>query len=205
MIKKDPRLEADRCLVEDLKKWKTKGEELILLGDFNQSIYKSNLATQLTGPDLEMKEQFKLLHGKEAPYSHIKGKLPIMGCFATSGVEIKAYFISDHHAYGSVGDHRIHVLDFSSQSIIGDNLPRVTKRSGRKLQWKVPPTSKKYTRDLVQVSKANKLDKKPSYSETPTTSKQARNTALLAKASTEFTANYNFTVKASAGSTNWTS
>ena len=107
-----------------------------------------------------MKEQFKLLHGTEAPYSHIKGKLPIMGCFATRGLEIKAYFISNHNAYGSIGDHRIHVIDFSSQSIIGDNLPRVTKRSGRKLQWKVPPTSRKYTRDLVRVSRANKLDKK---------------------------------------------
>ena len=90
MIDKDPRLEADRCLVEDLNKWKANGEELILLGDFNQSIYKSHLATELTGQDLEMEEQFKLLHGKEAPYSHIKGKLQIMGCFATSGVEIKA-------------------------------------------------------------------------------------------------------------------
>ena len=90
----------------------------------------------------------------------MKGKLPIMGCFATKGVEARAYFISRHHAYGSVGDHRLHVIDFSSQSIIGDNLPRVTKRSGRKLQWKVRPTADKYTRDLVQVSKANKLDEK---------------------------------------------
>ena len=160
IIDKDPRLEADRCLVADLKRWKTKGEKLILLGDFNQSIYKSALVTQLNGPDQEIKEQFKLLHGKEASYSHIKGKLPIMGCFATSGVEIKAYFISDHHVHGSVDDHRLHVLDFSSQYIIGDNLPRVTKRSGTKLQWKVPWTSRKYTRDLVQVSRANKLDKK---------------------------------------------
>ena len=54
----------------------------------------------------------------------------------------------------------MHVTDFSSHSVIGDNLPRVTKRSGQKLQWKIPPTSKKYTRDLVRVSKANKLDKK---------------------------------------------
>ena len=56
MLKKDPCLEADRCLIEDLKRWKAKGEEVILLGDFNQSIYKSKLATELTGPDLEMKE-----------------------------------------------------------------------------------------------------------------------------------------------------
>ena len=133
MLKKDPRLEAGRCLVEDLKRWKAKGKEVSLLGDFNQSIYKIRLATKLTGTDLEMKEQYKLLHGKEAPYSNIKGTLLIMGCFATSGVVIKAYFISDHHAYGSVGDHRLHVINFSSQSVIEDNLPRVTKRSGLKL------------------------------------------------------------------------
>ena len=80
----------------------------------------------------------------------MKGNLPIMGCFATSGVVVKAYFISDHHAYGSVKDHRLHVIDFSLQSIVGADLPRVTKRSGWKLQWKITPTSKKYTRDLVK-------------------------------------------------------
>ena len=74
-----------------------------------------------------MKEEFKLLHSEEAHCSHMKGNLRIMGCFATSGVVIKAYFISDHHAYGSVGDHGMHVTNFSSQSVIGDNLPRVTK------------------------------------------------------------------------------
>ena len=114
ILDKDPQLEADRCLIEDLKKWKANSEELILLGDFNQSIYRSRLATELTSQDLEMEEQFKRLHGEEAPYSHVKGKLPIMGCFATKGVETKAYFISRHHAYGSVGDHRLHVIDFSS-------------------------------------------------------------------------------------------
>ena len=92
-----------------------------------------------------MKKQFRSLHGKEVPCSHIKDILPIMGCY---------------HAYGNVGDHRLHVMDFSSHSVIGNNLPRVTKRSGRKLQWKIPPTSKKYTKDLVRVSKANKLDRK---------------------------------------------
>ena len=63
MPKKDPRLEADRCLVKNLKRWKEQDEEILLLGDFNQSIYKSRLATELTDPGLEMKEQCKLLHG----------------------------------------------------------------------------------------------------------------------------------------------
>ena len=136
----------------------------------------------------------------------MKSKLPIMGCFATSGVEIKAYFISDHHAYGSVKDHRMHMIDFFLHSVIGDNLPRVTKRSGWKLQWRVPPTSKKYTKDLVKVSKANKLDKKAIMLRNPDnfeTSKEDR----LAHESFDGvpTANSSFTVKAVAGSTNLTS
>ena len=40
----DPRKEADRCLVEDLKRWKSQGEETILLGDFNKCIYTSDLS-----------------------------------------------------------------------------------------------------------------------------------------------------------------
>ena len=63
----DPSVEADRYLMDDLKAWKHQGEEIILLGDFNQSVYKSKLAELLTGPDLNMKEQYKSLHGKEAP------------------------------------------------------------------------------------------------------------------------------------------
>ena len=107
-----------------------------------------------------MKEQFKFLHGEEAPNSFMSGKLPIMGCFATSSIIVKAYFISHHHAYGSMGDHRLHVIDFASQSILGTNLPKVTKRSGRKLQWKTIPVRNKYSRDLIKDIKANKLDVK---------------------------------------------
>lgn len=156
----DPRLEANRCLVEDLKAWKAQGEEIILLGNFNQSIYNSVLATALTGPGLDMKEQYKYLYDEEAPYLHMSGQLLIMGCYATSGIEIKAYFISRHHAHGRVGDHRLHVIDFTTQSILGIDLPTMNKRSGRKLQWKIKLARKKYTRDLIKMSKAHKLDAK---------------------------------------------
>ena len=101
-----------------------------------------------------MREQFKLLHVEEASKSHMTGTLPIMGCFATSGIEIKAYFISDHHACRSARDHRMHVINFSSQLIIGADLPRKTKRSGENFKWNVPPTSKKYTKDLVKECKS---------------------------------------------------
>ena len=160
LLRRDPRLKADRCLVEDLKAWKAQREEIILLGDFIQSIYDSEPARTLTGPDLDMVEQFKKLHGEEASNSHMTGQLPIMGRFATSGIVVKAYFISRHHAHGSVGDHRLHVIDFCTETILGTNLPTVTKRLGRKLQWKIKSARKKHARDLTKQSKKCHLDKK---------------------------------------------
>jgi len=161
MRESHPPSEADKCLLEDLRSWISVGEEIILLGDYNQNIYTSALAVALGGAGLEMKEQFHSLHGEQAPHSHMSGcRRPIMGCYATSGVEVKAYFISGHHAHGSVGDHRLHVIDFCAESILGEHLPTVTRRSGRKLQWKIRSARRKYTRDLVAQCRHHKLDEK---------------------------------------------
>jgi hypothetical protein len=167
MIRRHPGIEADRCLVEDLRSWKNKGEEIILLGDFNQCIYNSELAKTLTGQDLCMEEQFRKLHGEDAPNSHMTGKLPIMGCYATSGITVKAYVIARHHAQGSVGDHRLHIIDFCTRSILGTNLPTVTKRSGRKLQYNIKNARRKYTRDLTKKSKDCHLDEQALALRTP--------------------------------------
>ena len=59
-----------------------------------------------------------------------------------------------------MGDHRLHVIDFTARSILGTDLPTVTKRLGHKLQWKIKPARRKYTRDLIKMRKAHKLDAK---------------------------------------------
>ena len=126
----DLRTNADRCLIEDLKEWKQKGEEIILVGDFDQRIYKSKFARALTGSGLNLREQYRSLCNKEAPFSHMTGHLPIIGCFACIGIELNAYSLSNHQVHGSVGSHRLHVIDFASDSILGKDLPILTKRSG---------------------------------------------------------------------------
>ena len=87
----------------------------------------------------------------------MSGKLPIMGCFATSRIRVKAYFIAKHHAHGSAGDNRLKMIDFTAESILGTSLPTVSERSSCKLQWKIRPASRKYTRDLVKTSREHKL------------------------------------------------
>ena len=96
----------------------------------------------------------------KAFYSHMSGELPIRACFATNGLETKAYFMSRHQAHCSIGDHSPHVLDFIARSVLRTDLPAATKRSGCKLQWKISPVRKKYTRDLVKTSMEHKLNVK---------------------------------------------
>ena len=108
-----------------------------------------------------MEEQYQKLHREEAPFSYFRGSEPVMGCFATSGVlsEVTSWrhttrlevwkttdsnFMAAHHASGSVGDHRLHVIDFCAVSILGAELPAVTRQEGRRLQYKLRPTRRKY-------------------------------------------------------------
>ena len=85
----------------------------------------------------------------------------IMGCFATSGIFVRSYFMAAHHASGSVGDHRLHVIDFCAVLILGTELPAVTNQAGRRLQYKLKPTRRKYKKDLVKMCKQHKMEEKP--------------------------------------------
>ena len=65
-----------------------------------------------------------------------------------------------HHASGSVGDHRLHVIDFCAVSILGTELPVATKQAGRRLQYKLKPRRRKYRKDLVKMCKQQKMEEK---------------------------------------------
>ena len=83
-----------------------------------------------------------------------------MGCFAISGIFVRSYFMAAYHASGSVGDHRLHVIDFCAVSILEAELPAVTKQKGRRLQYKLRSTRRKYRRDLVKMCKQHKMEEK---------------------------------------------
>ena len=143
-----------------LKEWRANGEEILLMGDFNQDIYDSTLAEQLTSEDIGLEEQFQKLHGTRAPFSHMMGKKPIMAVYATSGITVISYFLSKHHAMGSVGDHRLHVLDVCSKTITGRDTPQVTKIAKRRLQFRHHKSRKKYIKDSVKMVTKHKMCRK---------------------------------------------
>ena len=78
-----------------------------------------------------MTEQFQLTNGIQAPNSHITGRLPICGIFASPGVNCSHAMIAQH-GFG-IGDHRVHLFDFDAQALLGESYPSLVAPTGRKL------------------------------------------------------------------------
>ena len=153
----NPRQLFDEDMCAALKSWRRDGEDIILAGDFNDDVYTGSLARSLTHRDIGLQEQFHKLFEEPAPFSHTTGSRPIMGVYATSGVEVTAAFLSKHGAKGTVGDHRLHVFDFTTMSITGLDTPAVKRAEGRNLQCKDHYGKTNYVRLLMQLTKRHKM------------------------------------------------
>ena len=153
----NPRALFDQDLCAALKTWRRDGEDIILAGDFNDNIYTSSLAQSLGHRDIGLVEQYHRLYDEPAPFSHNTGSTPIMGVYATAGVEVTAAYLSRHHAKGVVGDHRLHVFDFSTKSITGLDSPTDTRTEGRNLQCSHHYAKTNYVRVLMQLTQRHKM------------------------------------------------
>ena len=104
---RDPLEMFDTDLLGDLRKWRKNGEEIILMGDFNQNIQKGKPQETLTADDIGLEEQFRKLYDKDAPFSHMSGSTPICSMFVTSGINYEAALILKHKA--GVGAQTAHI------------------------------------------------------------------------------------------------
>ena len=143
-----------------MRAWRRDGEEIVLSVDFNQNIYTSGFARALQEEDIQLEEQFRELTGQEAPPSHFTGSQPIVGILATPGIKVTSAFIARHFAAGSVGDHRLHVFDFCSASVVGLDTPTVAKVAGHMLQRSVKKVRDNYCRLLIQLTGRHRMYKK---------------------------------------------
>ena len=154
----DPRDLFDMDLIAEISEWREQDDEVILMGDFNQDIYRGSLGKHLRSDDIGMTEQFKKLFDEDAPFSHATGQTPICGVFATCGIECVAAFISQHGS--GVGDHRLNVFDFSAESLLGLLAPATVKPAGRNLQCCIERSRINYTRVLMQLTTRHRMFKK---------------------------------------------
>jgi hypothetical protein len=148
----------DIQLLRMIKAWRDTEDEVILMGDFNDNVYTGALALALGGDDYLLTEQYNKLFGEDAPFSHISGQVPISAVFATPGVDCGAAFIAPHKL--GVGDHRVHVFDFSAESLLGLQAPASRSGKTRKLQCRIEYARVNYTRVLLQLTTRHRMYKK---------------------------------------------
>lgn len=156
----------------------------------NEDVYKGKFARRLTKKKVRLKSVYSQLHGKKIPGS--RAKKPIMGAFASPGVDFLSYFIGDFKL--GVGDHRgPHFLDVVLASVMGTDELRPRSVEGRKLQVKdYPHVRKVYVSDLKNATKEHnmmtklkKFDKRAD-AIIADTSRSSSNSAIIKKFDDEF-------------------
>ena len=125
------------------------GEEVLLMVDLNKNIYTGNFAKPLAEQDILMDEVFHWVNNTQAVNSHNNGSEPICGIYASPGIDCTGYFIH-RHDFG-LGDHIMHSLDITMESLFGCSAPTPWRLAAKNLQCDI---------ERIRDSYVNKLEKR---------------------------------------------
>ena len=132
-----PRTKFWEDLVVQLQQWCKDGDQLVVCLDANEDIYKKSLGKSLTDIDgLAMKEVVGEFTQIPVGATYFRGSKLIDRIWATSDITVCNACIMPA-GYG-IGDHRLFVIDFASQDIVGDTAPKVVRPASRQLNTKIP-------------------------------------------------------------------
>jgi len=138
----DPHDRFDNDLKSLIEEKLDNEHKIILLGDFNVPITKSNKFTTML-KDLGLQEVItKKYQPEEGRSTYKHGNTIIDGIWTTDNIELVQGGYED--IFSPSGDHCWVWADFSLTSILGGKLDPFTKQISRKLTCKVPRVKEKY-------------------------------------------------------------
>ena len=126
--------------------WRSKGEQLVVCGDWNENVYVANLRKQFR--DRNMHPAATGRHRSIAPPTYNKGRHPIDEIFVSGGLTITASGFLDHGV--NEGDHCAIWVEITKESSIGLNPPKIHSIQARRLKTKDPNVVKKYNTILEE-------------------------------------------------------
>jgi hypothetical protein len=145
-------------LLSLLRRWKASGNEMLLIGDFNENIYSGALATALAGDDLCMSELCYRTTGTPLPPTHNRGSVPINAIHGTAGLVCSALALLPDRI--GVGNHRVFIMNIKSDSILGDVFPHVLPTTRKLLNYVLDHIKNNYIQVLNQLSNRHLIFKK---------------------------------------------
>ncbi len=155
---RDPRSMIHHDLISLLRQWKGARDEIMLLGDFNKNVYLGPIARSLSSEELRMGETCQQTTGEMLPATHSQGRYPINAVFCTAGLVCTAITLLPSRV--GVGDHWIFVLDFASETILGNMFPRVIPLARRLLNCASDKIRNNYIAVLNQLLNRHLMFKK---------------------------------------------
>jgi hypothetical protein len=122
--------------VAQLKKWRAKGNCLIVCLDVNKDIYIKSIGKALMDTNgLSMKEIVGEFTGRKIGPTFFCGSKPIKGVWATADIKISNACVMPAN-YG-IEDH-IFIVDLVQSSMIGETPCQIQRLVSRRLNTKVP-------------------------------------------------------------------
>ena len=120
----------DRDLSDQIKKWRSAGERVILLMDVNGDPLRNNLCRSIKAGSDGMEEFTHKCWGSEPPRTHARGSAPIDGGYISHELEILNLCMLNF--VDSPGDHRSLLLDVSTRSMLGQFLNTICRPVSRR-------------------------------------------------------------------------
>jgi hypothetical protein len=134
-------------LIQQLKKWRSEGDMIILFIDHNEHTHDGPLGRALADTEGLRPQEAVLRHtGKRTGATFFRGSKPIDGLWVSSDIDITNVCVMPF-GYG-VGDHQMFVLDITMESLVGKNPTKVVCPASRGLNSKMPQCGEAYLKSL---------------------------------------------------------
>ena len=108
----------DKHLFALVKKCILNNEEVVLMIDANEGVYKGKFAKAIAKQRVNLKSAYARVHEEKMPSSYIRGSKALMGVYISPGIDCTQYFIGRFNL--GVGDHRgPHIVSLTMESVLG--------------------------------------------------------------------------------------
>jgi hypothetical protein len=134
-------------LIQQLKKWHSKGDRIILFIDHNKHTYDRPLGRALADAEgLRLQEAVLRHTSKRTGATFFHRSKPIHSLWVLSDIDISNVCVMP---FGySIGDHQMFVLDITMESLVSKNPTKVMHPASRQLNSKMPQCGEAYLKSL---------------------------------------------------------
>ena len=140
-------------LWKSVDEWMAEGNQIVLGGDWNIDVRKSQFLKEFQSRNLVPAITGK--HGTQGPETYRRGRYPIDEIFVSTTLQVKACGYLEHGQ--SAGDHRPLWKDVTKELVLGAKLPKVQSHQARKLKCQDPRIVQKYNEELEKYLRQEKF------------------------------------------------